>query len=215
LRFTVSDTGIAIPEDGQEALDQLSGARDAKEPFGLILTDMHMPKMDGFTLIEHIRERPELATATIMSLRRRAAGETPRRCLDLGVAAYLLEPIRHSELREAIARVLGAQPQEGALPLITRFSLHDARDPAAYLRVLLAEDRAVNQRLATRLLEKRGHRAAVAWPATARKPWTRWKRRSSIWFSWTCRYRRWTEWRPLQPFVKRRKTVGCINLSSL
>ena len=162
MRFTVSDTGIAIPEDGQEALDQLSGARDAKEPFGLILTDMHMPKMDGFTLIEHIRERPELATATIMSLRRRAAGETPRRCLDLGVAAYLLEPIRHSELREAIARVLGAQPQEGALLLITRFSLHDARDPAAYLRVLLAEDRAVNQRLATRLLEKRGHRAAVA-----------------------------------------------------
>jgi CheY-like chemotaxis protein len=48
------------------------------------LTDMHMPKMDGFTLIEHIRERPELATATIMSSRRRAAGETPRRCLDLG-----------------------------------------------------------------------------------------------------------------------------------
>ena len=77
-------------------------------------------------------------------------------------AAYLLKPIRQSELREALARVLGAQPQEGAIPLITLFSLHEARDPAAYLRVLLAEDNAVNQRLATRLLEKRGHRVAVA-----------------------------------------------------
>jgi len=84
------------------------------------------------------------------------------RCLELGVAAYLLKPIRQSELREAIARVLGAHPEEGAIPLITRFSLHDARDPSAYLRVLLAEDNAVNQRLATRLLEKRGHRVAVA-----------------------------------------------------
>jgi two-component system sensor histidine kinase/response regulator len=80
----------------------------------------------------------------------------------LGVAAYLLKPIRQSELREAIARVLGAQPQNGAVPLITRFSLHDGRDPAASLRVLLAEDNAVNQRLAVRLLEKRGHHVVVA-----------------------------------------------------
>jgi hypothetical protein len=43
----------------------------------------------------------------------------------------LLKPIRQSELREALARVLGAQPQERAIPLITRFSLHQARDPAA------------------------------------------------------------------------------------
>ena len=149
-------------EDGQEALDQLSAARDAKEPFGLILTDMHMPKMDGFTLIEHIRQRPELATATIMMLTSAGHRGDAARCMELGVAAYLLKPIRQSELREAIARVLGANPQEGAIPLITRFSLHDARDPSAYLRVLLAEDNAVNQRLATRLLEKRGHRVAVA-----------------------------------------------------
>jgi two-component system sensor histidine kinase/response regulator len=83
------------------------------------------------------------------------------RCQELGVAAYLLKPIRQSELREAIARVLGAREQKGAIPLITRYSLQDARDPSAFLRVLLAEDNPVNQRLATRLLEKRGHRVAV------------------------------------------------------
>ena len=84
------------------------------------------------------------------------------RCQELGVAAYLLKPIRQSELREAIARALGAKEQEGMLPLITRFSLQDGRDPSASLSVLLVEDNAVNQRLAARLLEKRGHRVVVA-----------------------------------------------------
>src|SRR6202035_1398161 len=84
------------------------------------------------------------------------------RCQDLGVAAYLLKPIRQSELREAIARVLGGREQNGAIPLITRYSLGDATEPTAVLRVLVAEDNAVNQRLATRLLEKRGHRVTVS-----------------------------------------------------
>jgi CheY-like chemotaxis protein len=149
-------------EDGRDALDALSGARNAGQPFSLILTDMHMPKMDGFTLIEQIRKRPELATATIMMLTSAGHRGDAARCQELGVAAYLLKPIRQSELREAIARVLGAHGTTGAIPLITRFSLQDGRDPAASLRVLLAEDNAVNQRLAVRLLEKRGHQVVVA-----------------------------------------------------
>ena len=149
-------------EDGEQALTQLSAAREAGEPFGLILTDMHMPKMNGFTLIERIRQRPELSTATIMMLTSAGHRGDAARCQELGVAAYLLKPIRQSELREAIARVLGAREQAGAIPLITRFSVHDAHEPSAFLRVLLAEDNAVNQRLAVRLLEKRGHRVTVA-----------------------------------------------------
>jgi two-component system sensor histidine kinase/response regulator len=149
-------------EDGQAALDQLSAAREAGEPFGLILTDMHMPGMDGFTLIERIRERPELATATIMMLTSAGHRGDAARCQELGVAAYLLKPIRQLELREAIARVVGAHEAESATPLITRFSLHAPLDSSRSLRVLLAEDNPVNQRLALRLLEKRGHRVALA-----------------------------------------------------
>jgi len=84
------------------------------------------------------------------------------RCNKLGISAYLLKPIRQSELREAIARVLGARESKGAISLITRYSLHDERDPEAVLNVLLVEDNLVNQRLATRMLEKRGHRVVVA-----------------------------------------------------
>jgi CheY-like chemotaxis protein len=118
--------------------------------------------MDGFRLVERMRQRPELSTATIMMLTSAGHRGDAVRCQELGVAAYLLKPIRQSELREAIARALGAKEQKGATSLVTRFPLQGARDPLGSLRVLVAEDNPVNQLLATRLLEKRGHRVVVA-----------------------------------------------------
>ena len=158
-RWEMKSTSV---EGGEEAFEQLSLARAAGDPYGLILTDVHMPKMDGFSLVERIRLSPQLATATIMMLTSAGHRGDAARCQKLGVAAYLLKPIRQSELREALARVLGAKEQEGVIPLITRYSLQDARDPSAFLSILVAEDNAVNQRLAARLLEKRGHRVVVA-----------------------------------------------------
>ncbi len=148
-------------ESGEQALAELASARQEERAFGLIVTDMHMPNMDGFALVEHIRRR-ELYAATIMMLTSAGHRGDAERCQKLGVSAYLLKPIRQSELREAIARVLGARAQEGMIPLITRFSLGDARDPSDILRILVVEDNLVNQRLVVRLLEKRGHRVVVA-----------------------------------------------------
>ena len=149
-------------EGGDEALSELPAAKEAGEPYGLILLDMHMPGMDGFQFVECLRKRPELSTATIMMLTSAGHRGDAERCKALGISAYLLKPIRQSELREAIARVLGAKEQQGAIPLVTRYSLHDARDPETVLSVLLVEDNPVNQRLATRMLEKRGHRVVLA-----------------------------------------------------
>jgi two-component system sensor histidine kinase/response regulator len=159
VRWEMKPTSV---ESGNKALAQLSTARETGSRFDLILTDMHMPGMDGFALVEQIRQRPELSTSTIMMLTSAGHRGDAARCQELGVSAYLLKPIRQSELREAIARVLGDHEQQGATPLITRFSLQDARDPATSLRVLVAEDNLVNQRLVVRLLEKRGHRVVLA-----------------------------------------------------
>ena len=104
-RWDMKSTSV---EDGEEALVQLSSAQNVGDPYALVLTDMHMPKMDGFSLIEQIRQKPELSTAIIMMLTSAGHRGDGARCQELGVAAYLLKPIRQSELREAIARVLGA-----------------------------------------------------------------------------------------------------------
>jgi two-component system sensor histidine kinase/response regulator len=148
--------------DGSQALEALAVAFETEEPYGLILTDMHMPKMDGFTLVEQIKERPQLNTATIMMLTSGGQRGDAARCGELGIAAYLLKPVRQSELREAIARVLHAKEQAGAIPMITRYSLQNDETTRRSLNILVAEDNVVNQKLAMKLLEKRGHKVTLA-----------------------------------------------------
>jgi two-component system sensor histidine kinase/response regulator len=158
-RWGMNPTAVA---DGEKALAALSAAREGNEPYGLILTDMHMPKMDGFGLVEQIKQRLDISTSTIMMLTSGGQRGDAARCGELGISAYLLKPVRQSELREAIARVLGAKEQAGPKPMITPYSLKDDSDPKKSLRILLAEDNPINQKLAVRMLGKRGHHVAVA-----------------------------------------------------
>jgi signal transduction histidine kinase/CheY-like chemotaxis protein len=146
---------------GEEALTEISAARAASAPYHLILTDRHMPKMDGFELVETIKRQPYPSTTTIMMLTSGGQRGDAARCSALGIAAYLLKPVRQSELREAIVRVLNVHEPFDAVPMVTRDSLVDERDPAHALQILLAEDNPINQRLATHLLVKRGHQVTV------------------------------------------------------
>ena len=153
---------ITLVDGGNKALEELSAARTAAAPYALLLTDLHMPDMDGFSLVGKIRQQKELSALAIMMFSSAGQRGDGARCQELGVAAYLLKPIRQSELRGAILRVLSAGDNKEQLPLVTRYNLQGVAAPPVSLRILLAEDNLVNQRLAMRLLEKRGHQVTLA-----------------------------------------------------
>jgi two-component system sensor histidine kinase/response regulator len=115
--------------------------------------------MDGFTLAERIHKDPELMNATIMMLTSAGHLGDAARCRELGISAYLVKPIRQAELLNAICQVLDGTPQKQPAPLVTR---HTLREEHHRVRILLAEDNAMNQTLAVRLLEKHGYSVTVA-----------------------------------------------------
>lgn len=149
----------AIAESGPEALAALHAAANGGEPFQLILLDNMMPEMDGFMLAEEIGRHPGLAGSTLMMLSSADRRENIARCRDLGVKAYLTKPIRRSELQAAMFSVLGGLDGFQTLSASPRRSIIAG---SRNLHVLLTEDNAVNQKLAVRLLEKRGHSVVVA-----------------------------------------------------
>jgi PAS domain S-box-containing protein len=153
---------VVCVESGLNALAELNSARASGNPYRLILTDMHMPNMDGLSLVEQIRDTPDLAAATIMMLSSTGRSGDMARCQKLGLSAYLTKPVRQHELRDAIARALDRRrPQPDAARVPTLGVERRAAVPGTALEILLAEDNAVNQRLATRMLQKRGHRVTV------------------------------------------------------
>jgi CheY-like chemotaxis protein len=120
-----------------------------------------MPEVDGFALVEQIQRNPGLAGAIIMMLTSASQSGDAARCRELGVARYLIKPIGQSELLDAILQAVGGKPQADAPA--ARPSTHDPlQEGPRGLRILLAEDNHVNQILAVRLLEKRGHHVVVA-----------------------------------------------------
>jgi two-component system sensor histidine kinase/response regulator len=152
----------ATVESGEKALRELSEAHRTGAPYSLILTDLLMPGMDGFGFVEKVRERSEFASTTILILTSAGHRGDGSRCHELGVAAYLLKPVRRSELLAAICLAVGAGQQIGERPLITQHSLRKEPESSISLHVLLVEDNPTNQKLAGRLLEKRGHRVTLA-----------------------------------------------------
>jgi PAS domain S-box-containing protein len=146
--------------EAQEALAAMREATQTGQPFALVLLDVQMPGMDGFAVAQQIKDDPELAGTRIIMLTSSGRRGDAARCRKLGVSGYLTKPVKQSELWEAIMTTLGlpASATEPA-PLITRHSLRESR---RRLRILLAEDHPVNQRVAVRMLEKRGHLVVVA-----------------------------------------------------
>jgi CheY-like chemotaxis protein/HPt (histidine-containing phosphotransfer) domain-containing protein len=148
-----------LADSGATALAELERARDAGRGFPLVLTDAAMPEMDGFMLAQQIKLTPDFAATAIIMLTSAGRRGDAARCRDLGVAAYLPKPVSQSDLLDAIVTVLGGTPEDRSpRSLVTR---HTLRENRPRFRILVAEDNAVNQKLAVRILENWGHAAAV------------------------------------------------------
>jgi signal transduction histidine kinase/CheY-like chemotaxis protein len=139
-------------ESDEAALGALHEARSAGRPFTMAILDFQMPGMDGLALAERIREQAELRDIRLFMLTSaaRLGGAAHRK--ELGIEIDLLKPVKQSAL-------LGAMTRSRELPAAARLpSPSPARDESGRkLRVLLAEDNAVNQKLAVRLLDKQGY----------------------------------------------------------
>ncbi len=156
-RWRMKPTAAA---DGLAALAEMDRAAAAGRPFALILSDAQMPGMDGFTLAEQIRRRPDVTRATLLMLSSADRQRDAARCRELGIGAYLIKPLKKSELLEAITAALGA-PAARPKPTAAALAPDAPRQPKK-LRVLLAEDNPTNQLLASALLRKQGHEVVVA-----------------------------------------------------
>jgi PAS domain S-box-containing protein len=132
----------------------------ADERFDVAILDMHMPEMDGVSLARAIVQHPSAATLPLVLFtslgRREALGDST------SFAAYLHKPIKPSQLFDALVSVLAEQPVHVAPRAAARSEMDPGMAARLPLRILLAEDNVVNQKLALRLLAQMGYRADLA-----------------------------------------------------
>ena len=147
--------------NAEQALGALSAPIEASRRPKLVILDANMPDMDGFALAEQLRKRPTLEAPEVIMLTSAGQRGDAARCRALGIAAYLTKPVSQSSLLDAITTIFGERQTRpcGEPRLVTRHSLRERRGT---LRVLLADDNEVNQRLAVRMLGKGGCASEVA-----------------------------------------------------
>jgi signal transduction histidine kinase/CheY-like chemotaxis protein len=149
----------SVASTGSDGLDLLRWAANAGSPIPLVLSDVHMPEMDGFEFSGRVLRDPVLGNSRIILLTSGGQRGDSARCRELGIASYLTKPIRQSELRAAISAVFASDPLAGSTP-VTRHSLREDQVLGS-LRVLVAEDNPVNQVVIRRTIERHGCRVEL------------------------------------------------------
>ncbi len=139
---------------GPGAIEALRDACTSGDAFRIAILDADMPGTDGFAVAEAIRDDASLGRVSVFVLTSSGRRGDAMRCRELGVAGYLPKPVSASDLRDGLRAVLGRTGERSRPFLVTRHALRERR---GRLRILVAEDNPVNRRLATLLLEKRGH----------------------------------------------------------
>jgi len=173
LEQTLAERGL-LPDGtagGEEALAALARAAAENAPYKLALVDYRMPEMDGFELARRIRSRADFSGCLILMLTSDDCHLTVPRCRAMGIEAYLMKPIKQVALGQTILSLLGAGPSEsangnppanGLAPLAEGLLACDRSPGGRILRILLAEDNPVNQKVALALLARQGHEVTLA-----------------------------------------------------
>jgi CheY-like chemotaxis protein/HPt (histidine-containing phosphotransfer) domain-containing protein len=159
LRDMLTHWGMepTVVDDGPAALLAIDEATGAGTPFGLVLMDYQMPVMNGLDVARHIRQRADASTPIMLMLSSAGPGAEAARATGMGVTASLTKPVRRSVLKAAILAALGPTAPHAA----TAAPAPRRPAPGRRLRVLLAEDNLVNQRLFTAVLQKHSHALTV------------------------------------------------------
>lgn len=139
---------------GAKAIEYLRNAQRSGDPYHVILLDMQMPGMDGEQTARAIKSDPSIKDVKILILTSMGQRGDAARLQALGCSGYLLKPVKQQILFDAVLAVLG-RSEEDAPRLITRHTISENKPSG--IRLLLAEDNPVNQKLAVILLQKAGY----------------------------------------------------------
>lgn len=145
-------------ENGQDALMRLLQAAGENAPFSLAIIDMMMPEMDGKSLGRKIKTDPRITDTAIVMLTSAGRRGDAEQLQDIGFSAYLTKPVKRLQLHDCLSTVLGTPltvVKKPATPIVTRHSLSEEKKRG--IRILLAEDNPVNQKVARKMLEKFGY----------------------------------------------------------
>jgi signal transduction histidine kinase/CheY-like chemotaxis protein len=164
LQETLAHWGMQVRAEASAsaALAFARAAAEAGSPLPLVITDAHMPEEDGFDLAGQLRRNPQCAGAAIIVLTSASRSGDPARCRELGIAAHLTKPVSPWKLRPLICEVLDRHVEGAPAAESVARGLPGGQRAATSRKILLAEDNAVNQMVAVRLLERRGHQVTVA-----------------------------------------------------
>ena len=160
LREILSGSGVLVceAEDGEHVLAELKTAMDSDDPFKLMLLDCHMPGMNGFEVVEHIKKELDVTDITIMMLTSDRRSDDIARCKELGIAAYLVKPIKRSELFEAITATIG----KAMVAEEPTMGMPAAPEDLQPLHILLVEDAEDNRLLIQSYLKKTPYQIEIA-----------------------------------------------------
>jgi len=154
---------VRTAASGFEALDLIGKAAGGqRKKFSLIVLDVNMPGMDGFSLLGRIRLNPDYVKCPVVILTSADKIGDIERARNLAASGYLVKPVKPSELFDMVINSVtkGTEIGEKELKTGERESPETVVSDAVY-HILLAEDNPVNQKVATLILEKKGHTVTV------------------------------------------------------